>query len=101
MSEVPQEEDSLRSWLHDLYAEKDKLAEDFFCKDATQRATVQKRLGGRVSRLGLLSTLSSFLFFTALSVPFLCTKLGHQLYLNLLLYGTVGSYAWLAIRSVC
>lgn len=101
MSEVPQEEDSLRSWLHDLYAEKDKLAEDFFCKDATQRATVQKRLGGRVSRLGLWSTLSSFLFFTALSVPFLCTKLGHQLYLNLLLYGTVGSYAWLAIRSVC
>ena len=24
MSEVPQEEDSLRTWLHNLYAEKDK-----------------------------------------------------------------------------
>ncbi|XP_045133553.1 1-acyl-sn-glycerol-3-phosphate acyltransferase epsilon-like isoform X2 [Portunus trituberculatus] len=101
MTEVPQEEESLRVWLHGLYAEKDKLAENFFSKDATQRATVQKTLGGRVSHLGLWSTLSSFIFFTALSVPFLCTKMGHQLYLHLLMYGTMGSYAWLAIRSVC
>lgn len=69
--------------------------------DTTQRATVEKRLGGRVSRLGIWSTLSSFLFFTTLSVPFLCTKLGHQLYFHLLIYGTMGSYAWLAVRSVC
>ncbi|XP_050731314.1 1-acyl-sn-glycerol-3-phosphate acyltransferase epsilon-like isoform X2 [Eriocheir sinensis] len=101
MNEVPREEATLRTWLHTLYVEKDKLAENFFTMDAKQRATVQKRLGGRVSQLGLWSTLSSFLFFTTISVPFLCTKLGHQLYFHLLLYGTMGSYAWLALRSVC
>ncbi|XP_071524725.1 1-acyl-sn-glycerol-3-phosphate acyltransferase epsilon-like isoform X2 [Panulirus ornatus] len=101
MTEVPQQEEELKSWLHNLYLEKDVLAENFFTKDNEKRATVQKRLSGRVSHLSIWSTLSSFLFFTVLTLPFIWTKIGRQLYLQLLLYGTLGSYGWLAIRSVC
>ncbi|XP_045605577.1 1-acyl-sn-glycerol-3-phosphate acyltransferase epsilon isoform X1 [Procambarus clarkii] len=101
MTEVPNEEEQLKTWLQNLYIEKDKLAENFFTKDNEKRATVQKRLGGHASRISIWSTLSSFLFFTAITVPFVCTKIGRQLYLQLLLYGTLGSYGWLAIRSVC
>ncbi|XP_069947471.1 1-acyl-sn-glycerol-3-phosphate acyltransferase epsilon isoform X4 [Cherax quadricarinatus] len=101
MTEVPHEEMALKSWLQNLYIEKDELAENFFTKDNEKRATVQKRLGGHVSRLSIWSTLSSFLFFTVLTVPFICTKIGRQLYLQLIVYGTLGSYGWLAVRSVC
>ncbi|XP_066950351.1 1-acyl-sn-glycerol-3-phosphate acyltransferase epsilon-like isoform X2 [Macrobrachium rosenbergii] len=101
MSEVPKEEEQLRVWLHNLYIEKDALAENFFSKDKEARASVQTRLGGRPHSLGLWPTLSSFLVFTAITVPVLCTKIGRQLYLQLLVYGTLGGYGWLALRSVC
>lgn len=101
MSEVPKEEEALKSWLHNLYVEKDKLAENFFSKDKEFRTTAQSRLGGRPHTLGVWSTLSSFLIFTAVTVPFICTKIGRQLYLQILVYGSLGSYVWLAFRSVC
>ncbi|XP_064101870.1 LOW QUALITY PROTEIN: 1-acyl-sn-glycerol-3-phosphate acyltransferase epsilon-like [Macrobrachium nipponense] len=101
MSEVPKDEEELKVWLHNLYIKKDELAENFFTKDKEARASVQTRLGGRPHSLGLWSTLSSFLVFTAITVPVLCTKIGRQLYLQLLVYGTLGGYGWLALRSVC
>ncbi|XP_042214663.1 1-acyl-sn-glycerol-3-phosphate acyltransferase epsilon-like [Homarus americanus] len=101
MTEIPKEEEALKVWLHDLYIEKDELAENFFTKDSEKRASVQKRLGGCVSHLSPWSTLCSFLFFSAVTVPIICTSIGRQVYLYLLIYGTLGSYGWLAIRSVC
>ncbi|XP_037776423.1 1-acyl-sn-glycerol-3-phosphate acyltransferase epsilon-like isoform X3 [Penaeus monodon] len=101
MSEVPMEEEKVGKWLHQLYREKDELAENFFTPDSEKRNNVEKLLNGHKSSLNLWSTLSSFLFFSVLSVPFLCTKVGRQMYVNLLLYGSLGSYGWLVIRNVC
>ncbi|KAK7082972.1 hypothetical protein SK128_001968 [Halocaridina rubra] len=101
MCEVPQEEEKLKMWLHNMYVEKDQLAENFFSKDKELRSSVEKRLGGQPHSLSFWSTLSSFLFFTAMTVPYVCTKIGRQLYLQILVYGTLGSYGWLAYRSVC
>ncbi|KAK3878907.1 hypothetical protein Pcinc_016451 [Petrolisthes cinctipes] len=101
MTEVPHTEDELKHWLHNLYIEKDELAENFFSTDKQLRDTVQQRLGGRVSPLNLWSTLSAFLFFSAISTPIICTSLGNSLYYHILVYGSLGSYIWLAVRSVC
>ncbi|XP_076067635.1 1-acyl-sn-glycerol-3-phosphate acyltransferase epsilon-like isoform X2 [Oratosquilla oratoria] len=101
MSEVPTEEEKLKLWLHELFVQKDQLASDFFDPDVTVRNSVQKSHGGRPNHLSLWSTLSSFLFFTMITVPFATTKIGRRLYAQLLLYGTLGSYGWLAIRAVC
>lgn len=78
-----------------------RLAENFFTSDSEKRNTVEERLNGQKTSLKLWSTLSSFLFFSVLTVPFICTKLGRQMYLQLLFYGSLGSYGWLAIRNVC
>ncbi|XP_069979198.1 1-acyl-sn-glycerol-3-phosphate acyltransferase epsilon isoform X5 [Penaeus vannamei] len=101
MSEVPREEEKLGEWMIKLYQDKDELAENFFTSDSEKRNTVEERLNGQKTSLKLWSTLSSFLFFSVLTVPFICTKLGRQMYLQLLFYGSLGSYGWLAIRNVC
>ncbi|XP_063613016.1 1-acyl-sn-glycerol-3-phosphate acyltransferase epsilon-like isoform X4 [Penaeus indicus] len=101
MSEVPKEEEEVGKWLHQLYKEKDELAENFFTQDSEKRNNVEKLLHGHKSSLSLWSTLSSFLFFSVISVPFICTKVGRQMYTYLLLYGSLGSYGWLLIRNVC
>jgi hypothetical protein len=54
-----------------------------------------------LQRVSFWQTLPSFLFFSAVSVPLLLTKLGRSIYLKTLIYGTVGGYIWLAISSVC
>lgn len=75
--------------------------EPFFNCNLDEREMIKEKFGGKTSSLSVWSTLSSFLFFAAMTVPYAYTSVGRRTYLQLLLYGTLGSYGWLAIRSVC
>ncbi|XP_018020939.1 1-acyl-sn-glycerol-3-phosphate acyltransferase epsilon isoform X2 [Hyalella azteca] len=62
---------------------------------------LSRQCGGVTSPLSLWATVPSFLVFGASCVVMAWSPWTRRLFWSLLGYGTLGTYAWLAVRNVC
>lgn len=69
--------------------------------DLINYETISRKYGGRRSDISIMETFPSFLIFGASCVVMAWSPWTRSLYLSFLGYGTVGTYALLAIKSVC
>lgn len=102
---VPTIETELQEWLHRCFVEKDRLMKSYYMCKSNGNANVMSAenfvFGERtVSQLSRWTTFPAFFLYTAILVPFIMFSVGRQLYWKILIFGSVGGYTWLAIRSV-
>ncbi|XP_051831953.1 1-acyl-sn-glycerol-3-phosphate acyltransferase epsilon isoform X3 [Antechinus flavipes] len=86
--DVPEEQLSMRRWLHDRFEIKDKLLIEFYDSPDSQR---RNKFPGKCinSKLSLKKTLPSLLFLGGLTASMLMTESGRKLYVKTWIYGTV------------
>ncbi|XP_074065626.1 1-acyl-sn-glycerol-3-phosphate acyltransferase epsilon [Macrotis lagotis] len=86
--DVPEEQVSMRRWLHDRFELKDKLLIEFYDSPDSQR---RSKFPGKCinSKLSLKKTLPSLLFLGGLTASMLMTESGRKLYVKTWIYGTV------------
>ncbi|XP_065349845.1 1-acyl-sn-glycerol-3-phosphate acyltransferase epsilon-like isoform X1 [Cloeon dipterum] len=101
ISSVPADEEKFQQWVHQMFIKKDKLMKQFYNSSEQEGSEALSWPNKQMQQVGIWHTLPSFLFFSAVSVAMLFTKIGRSIYLNTLVYGTLGGYIWLFISSVC
>ncbi|XP_068921517.1 1-acyl-sn-glycerol-3-phosphate acyltransferase epsilon isoform X3 [Petaurus breviceps papuanus] len=86
--DVPEEQLSMRRWLHERFEIKDKLLIEFYDSPDSQR---RNKFPGKCinSKLSLKKTLPSLLFLGGLTASMLMTESGRKLYVKTWIYGTV------------
>ncbi|XP_072490482.1 1-acyl-sn-glycerol-3-phosphate acyltransferase epsilon isoform X2 [Notamacropus eugenii] len=86
--DVPEEQLSMKRWLHDRFEIKDKLLTEFYDSPDSQR---RNKFPGQStnSKLSLKKTLPSLLFLGGLTASMLMTESGRKLYVKTWIYGTI------------
>ncbi|KAF2365380.1 Acyltransferase C-terminal domain [Trinorchestia longiramus] len=62
---------------------------------------LSRQCGGKTSRLSVWATLPSFLIFGTSCVVMAWSPLTRRIFWSFMTYGTLGTYAWLALSKVC
>ncbi|XP_062959598.1 1-acyl-sn-glycerol-3-phosphate acyltransferase epsilon isoform X1 [Cynocephalus volans] len=95
--DVPEEQQSMRRWLHERFEIKDKLLIEFYDSPDPERRN--KFPGKSVnSKLSLKKTLPSVLVLSGLTAGMLMTEAGRRLYVNTWIYGTLLGCLWVTIK---
>ncbi|XP_008570275.1 PREDICTED: 1-acyl-sn-glycerol-3-phosphate acyltransferase epsilon [Galeopterus variegatus] len=95
--DVPEEQQSMRRWLHERFEIKDKLLIEFYDSPDPERRN--KFPGKSVnSKLSLKKTLPSVLVLSGLTAGMLTTEAGRKLYVNTWIYGTLLGCLWVTIK---
>lgn len=96
--DVPEEQESMRRWLHERFEIKDKLLIEFYESPDPERRN--KFPGKSVhSKLSLKKTLPSVLLLSGLTAGLLMTEAGRKLYVNACVYGTIFGCLWVSVRA--
>lgn len=95
---VPEEQVSMKRWLHERFEIKDKLLIEFYDSPDPERRN--KFPGESVnSKLSLKKTLPSFLILSGLTAGLLMTEAGRKLYVKTWIYGTLIGCLWVSIKA--
>lgn len=95
--DIPEEQESMKTWLHQRFEKKDKLLMEFYESPDPERRN--KFPGKSVdSKLSLKKTLPSVLFLSGLTAGLLMTEAGRKLYANACVCGTIFGCLWVSIR---
>ncbi|XP_042901542.1 1-acyl-sn-glycerol-3-phosphate acyltransferase epsilon isoform X1 [Parasteatoda tepidariorum] len=101
MCSIPANESDLRSWLHKIFEEKDKMLDAYYNgKHSPSMSKMFPLSNGFISPPRHLSNLGCLLFLMSISVPFVFTSYGRSIYWKTWAFGTMFGYFWLGIRSV-
>lgn len=84
VTSLPTETEKLKHWLHGRFLAKDRLLEEFYSKEATEKVST-----GQLVPLGVMATVPSFLFFLGVNTLLLSTKTGRKIYLASLICGSL------------
>ncbi|XP_013370068.1 PREDICTED: 1-acyl-sn-glycerol-3-phosphate acyltransferase epsilon [Chinchilla lanigera] len=96
--DIPEEQDSMKRWLHQRFEKKDKLLMEFYESPDPERRN--KFPGKSVdSKLSLRKTLPSVLFLSGLTAGLLMTEAGRKLYVNACVCGTLFGCLWVSVRA--
>ncbi|XP_013772705.1 1-acyl-sn-glycerol-3-phosphate acyltransferase epsilon-like [Limulus polyphemus] len=96
---VPTTEEELKQWLFTLYRNKDRILSSYYDNNE-QQPLVDVFAHGQKSPTTSFYTISSFLFFMVLAVPFIVTPFGRSLYWKLVTFGSLSGYLWLGVKSL-
>ncbi|CAN0469188.1 unnamed protein product [Rangifer tarandus platyrhynchus] len=95
---IPEEQVSMKRWLHERFEIKDKLLIEFYDSPDPERRN--KFPGESVnSKLSLKKTLPSFLILSGLTAGLLMTEAGRKLYVKTWIYGTLIGCLWVSIKA--
>nr|XP_020736542.1 1-acyl-sn-glycerol-3-phosphate acyltransferase epsilon [Odocoileus virginianus texanus] len=95
---IPEEQASMKRWLHERFEIKDKLLIEFYDSPDPERRN--KFPGESVnSKLSLKKTLPSFLILSGLTAGLLMTEAGRKLYVKTWIYGTLIGCLWVSIKA--
>uniref|UniRef100_A0A8C6FT34 1-acylglycerol-3-phosphate O-acyltransferase 5 n=2 Tax=Moschus TaxID=68410 RepID=A0A8C6FT34_MOSMO len=95
---IPEEQVSMKRWLHERFEIKDKLLIEFYDSPDPERRN--KFPGESVnSKLSLKKTLPSFLILSGLTAGLLVTEAGRKLYVKTWIYGTLIGCLWVSIKA--
>ncbi|XP_068826976.1 1-acyl-sn-glycerol-3-phosphate acyltransferase epsilon isoform X1 [Capricornis sumatraensis] len=95
---IPEEQVSMKRWLHERFEIKDKLLIEFYDSPDPERRN--KFPGESVnSKLSLKKTLPSFLILSGLTAGLLMTEAGRKLYVKTWIYGTLIGCLWIISRG--
>ncbi|XP_006050741.1 1-acyl-sn-glycerol-3-phosphate acyltransferase epsilon [Bubalus bubalis] len=95
---IPEEQVSMKRWLHERFEIKDKLLIEFYDSPDPERRN--KFPGESVnSKLSLKKTVPSFLILSGLTAGLLMTEAGRKLYVKTWIYGTLIGCLWVSIKA--
>ncbi|XP_076320039.1 1-acyl-sn-glycerol-3-phosphate acyltransferase epsilon-like isoform X2 [Tachypleus tridentatus] len=94
---VPTTEEGLKQWLFTMYRNKDRILSSYYDNNE-QQPLVDVFAHGQKSPTASFYTISSFMFFMVLAVPFIVTPFGRSLYWKLATFGSLSGYLWLAVH---
>nr|XP_004663222.1 1-acyl-sn-glycerol-3-phosphate acyltransferase epsilon [Jaculus jaculus] len=97
-SEVPEDQECMKKWLHDRFTIKDKLLTEFYDSPDPER---RQRFPGKSvhSRLSFKKTVPSVLILSGLTVGMLMTEAGRKLYVGTCVCGTLLGCLWFTIKT--
>ncbi|XP_049646570.1 1-acyl-sn-glycerol-3-phosphate acyltransferase epsilon [Suncus etruscus] len=97
-TQVPEEQLSMRMWLHERFEIKDKLLIEFYDSMDPER---RNRFPGESvqSSLSLQKTLPSLVLLSGLTAGLLMTEAGRKLYVKTWLFGTLIGCLWVTVRA--
>ncbi|XP_029204601.2 1-acyl-sn-glycerol-3-phosphate acyltransferase epsilon-like [Acropora muricata] len=85
---LPHSNEETKEWIHQSFAEKDRILKRFYSKGGQMPGVPRRR------RLPWLRTLPSFMIFMAALLPFLLTKRGRSAYWKMWLLSSVGTFLY-------
>ncbi|GAB6029855.1 1-acyl-sn-glycerol-3-phosphate acyltransferase epsilon [Chamberlinius hualienensis] len=100
LDSMPTSDTELKEWLNDVFIKKEKLLDTFYKDDGSKWASNKIFGNGVVSKPKLWSTLPVFILSTSALISLLCTSIGRDLYWKTWVFGSLGGYAWLGLKSI-
>lgn len=91
--DLPKDSEGRKSWIHQTFAEKDRILNKFYQEDGRMPGVPRKR------RLPWTRTFPYFVFWMATLLPFIMTKWGRSAYWKMWLVTSFGSVSYMMFFS--
>lgn len=96
--DIPEEQNSMKQWLHERFERKDKLLMEFY--ESPDPESRNRFPGKSVHwKLSLTKTLPSVLLLSGLTAGLLTTEAGRKLYAYAFICGTLFGCLWVSVRE--